>query len=533
MLYYQLACLAFCSAFFLHGRLQAQPLSATNLPIVLLETNSQPIDFQPIEVQINIIDNPGGLPNHPTDTPAQTCHATIRLRGNYSSGLPQKPYAIELKDPATGLDTSISVLGLPKEEDWILLANWNDKSFARNPLLFELSRRMGHWAPNTRHVEVLLNGAYQGIYTFCEKIKRDGDRVAVQKLSPNDNSLPELSGGYIFKHDYGWDFTTDNWHPAGCPDRWLNFEFDYPKAQDITPAQVDYLTGYLDDLETALFAPGFQDPQTGFRQYLDTGSWIDYFLLSELSGNVDAYKKSMYFHKDRGGLLKLGPVWDFDWAMKFLWENPFQNGAGWLYLVDPCSQDVLYVPYFQRLMKDTAFQQQVCARWQSLRLLQLDTVQVFGYIDSVAQVLDEAKDRHFQRWQCLGYDSGAPELPPYPTNYAGEVNKLKQFLRQRIAWMDLNLPVVACSTSVVPPAKTFEVSVLPNLGSGGFLLQASGLTGTGTAELFDATGRRCGQFSVVEGDTPLGLDGFPAGTYFLRINVDGKKLVRRLVVAGG
>jgi hypothetical protein len=511
------------------GSLHSQPLTATNLPLVLLETNGQNIDFEPVSIFVKIIDNGAGALNHPDDPPTLTTHATIRLRGNYSSILPQKPYALELKDPATGLDTAISVLGLPKEEDWILLANWNDKSFARNPLLFHLSRQLGRWAPHTVFVEVLLDGEYQGIYTFCEKIKRDANRVAIQKLTPQDNSLPKLSGGYIFKHDYGWDFTTDNWHPSGCQDRWLNFEFEYPKASEITQSQRDYLSGYLDDFEETLFSSHFQDPQTGYRQLIDADSWMDYFLLSELSGNVDAYKKSMYFHKDRDGLLQLGPVWDFDWAMKFLWENSFPNGAGWLYTIDPCTQDVLYVPYFQRLMKDTAFRQQVCDRWQALRLSHLDTVRVFQYIDSVALLLAEAKDRHFQQWKCLGYDSGAPELPPYPTTYEGEVHKLKQFLRQRIAWMDIHLPL-ACFTKTEQPVEDFEAAILPNFGNRLFTLRLKGIKKEGNAFVFDAAGRLCNAFSVKNGDNPLALEHFPAGVYFLKIKESDQSLTRRFVI---
>ncbi len=521
-----------CLALLAIAPLCAQTLTSTNLPIILLETNGQPIDFQKMNAGFKLIDNPAGQLNHPGDAPAYEGLISIRLRGNYSASLPQKPYAFETLDAATGLDTSVSLLGMPKEEDWILLATWNDKSFVRNALMFDLARSAGQWAPNTRHVEVLLNGEYHGIYVFCEKIKRDGDRVDIKKLTPDDNALPELSGGYIFKHDYGWDFATDNWSPQGCPDRQLNFEMVYPKIEDITPAQFDYLTGYLDDAEEALFSPDFDDPLTGYRQFLDVNSWVDYFLLSELSGNVDAFKKSMFYHKDRDSLLKMGPLWDFDWALKFLGENGFFNGAGWLYTVDPCSQDVLYVPYFLRLMEDSFFQQKVCARWQALRNEQLDTLNIFAYIDSSALALDDAKTRHFQRWQCLGYDSGAPEAPPYPGTYAGEVGKLKKFLRQRIAWMDANLPFVACETPIIDyPLKDWEITVLPTVGRGDFVVRAEGIPFSGlTANLFDARGMRCAQILLSNGENPLDLTAFPAGAYFLHIHKWDKRVLLRLVV---
>ena len=287
--------------------LHTQTLSSSKLPLVILQTGGLPISDNRIEAQLRIIDNPAGQPNRPDDPPAYTGATSIRLRGNYSASLPQKPYALELHG-TDGQDTSAALLGMPKEEDWILLATWNDKSFVRNSLMFELARRSGHWAPRTRHVEVLLNGQYQGIYVFCEKIKRDANRVDIKKLNPDDNELPALDGGYIFKHDYGWDFITDNWRPKFCSDRVLNFEWDYPKPEEITPEQRNYLVSYVDQMEKALFSPGFADSLSGYRAFLDLPSWVDYFLLSEFSGNVDAYKKSMFFHKDRGGLLSVHHV---------------------------------------------------------------------------------------------------------------------------------------------------------------------------------------------------------------------------------
>jgi CotH kinase protein len=262
-------------------------------------------------------------------------------------------------------------------------------------------------------------------------------------------------------------------------------------------------------------------------------SWLDYFLLGELSGNVDAYKKSMYYHKDRDSLLKLGPIWDFDWALKFLGENGFPNGAGWLYTIDPCTQDVLYVPYFKRLMEDSFFQNKVCERWESLRNGILDTTQIFNYIDSTAMVLDEAKTRHFQRWQCLGYDSGAPEAPPYPTTYAGEVQKLKRFLRQRIAWMDAKLPLVACDVPTVEPDEAFEIIVLPNVGKGDFLVRAKGIktaSGKLPASIFDARGVLLRKLFLANGDQPLDLNDLPSGAYFIQIETKPALIMRRLMV---
>lgn len=112
-----------------------------------------------------------------------------------------------------------SILGMPLENDWVLLANYNDKSFARNILPFHFFDSMGNYAPRTQLVDVVLNGEYQGIYLFGEKIKRDNNRVDVNKLEPTEISGIDVTGGYILKVDY-WD-NTDSWQlnhsPIGVP----------------------------------------------------------------------------------------------------------------------------------------------------------------------------------------------------------------------------------------------------------------------------------------------------------------------------
>jgi hypothetical protein len=495
------------------GGLSAQSTVASNLPLLLLDTDGQNIDQgSGITAQLKIIDNAGGQPNHPFDAPAYEGPVSIRIRGNFSAVLPQKPYGFETLDPATGLDTSVALLGMPPEEDWILLALWNDKSFVRNSLLFDLARKMGHYAPRTRHVEVLLNGQYEGLYVFCEKIKRDDQRVKLKKLTPADNTFPKISGGYIFKHDYANEWETQNWIPANCPDRRLNFETVYPRQSDISSAQFDYLRDYLDSVEIALLSPTFGDSLAGFRQFIDEPSWADYLLLNELAGNGDGYKKSMFFHKDRGERLRMGPIWDFDWAMKFFpWGPP--DASGWYYANEPCNEDVLIVPYFQRLMEDEGFHQAAACRWATLRTGLLDTTYLFGYIDSVAAVADAAQIRHFARWDCLGYDSGAPEVPPYPSTYAGEVEKLKQWFRLRVDWMDSQwLPVACTSQSAQPWASQGAAQVFPNPASDFFEIKIG--SPWERAVLRNALGQPVRVFVFGE---KMRLAGLPSGVYALEV----------------
>ena len=177
--------------------------SESNLPIVLIETNGQEIVDEPsIIADMKIISNGNGMTNHVEDVANNyNGKITIEYRGNFSQLLPQKPYKIETKD-AMNVDLDVSLLGMPAEHEWVLIPNYNDKSLVRNALASKLFADMGHYASRNQFCEVVLNGNYQGIYLFMEKIKRDPNRVAIAKLQPNENTGLNLTGGYIIKSDY-------------------------------------------------------------------------------------------------------------------------------------------------------------------------------------------------------------------------------------------------------------------------------------------------------------------------------------------
>jgi hypothetical protein len=165
------------------GFSQVPGISSSNLPLVVINTNGQSIqDVAKIAANMKIIFNGSGKLNTPSD-PGNVYNGNvgIEIHGAYSATFPQKSYGIESKDKA-GNKLNVSLLGMPEENDWILLANYNDKTFMRNMLAFEISRRLGHYAPRTQLVEVILNNEYRGIYILTEKIKRDKGRVNIAKL---------------------------------------------------------------------------------------------------------------------------------------------------------------------------------------------------------------------------------------------------------------------------------------------------------------------------------------------------------------
>lgn len=424
--------------------------SESSLPIVNIETANGAVivDEPKITAHMKIINNTGGI-NKVTDTATDYDGLIgIELRGTYSQRLPQKPYGIETRD-SLGQNNNVSIMGLPVENDWILLANYNEKTFVRNPVSFHLFQSMGHYAPRSKLCEVVLNGSYEGIYLFTEKIKRDNDRVNIARLDSDDNAGDSLTGGYIFKIDYYNN--TDSWmgsySPIDYPGAEIHYVYHDPAADELTSQQKNYIQTFVNTFETVLYSNDYKDPANGYRKYLNVQSFIDYFIIGEISRNVDAYKKSRFYFKDRnknGGFIHSGPVWDFDWAWLYLVDGCGHFGAtdcsGWAYRIDECYPWPTPSGWIVRLMQDENFVDAVYTRYFELRETILSNQYIHHYIDSVALLVEDAQARHYRRWNILGTDVGAPEHPPIPDTYAGEISRLKEWIDKRLSWLDDNMP---------------------------------------------------------------------------------------------
>lgn len=451
----------------------------SNLPIVVINTNNQTIPNEPqIMADMGIIYNGVGVRNHMTD-PFNHYNGKIgiEIRGNYSASLPQKPYRVETWD-INGNAIDVPLLGMPAENDWALLATYNDKSFVRNTLANHLFDTMGHYATRSEFVEVVLNGEYQGIYMLSETIKRDNDRVDVAKLNPTDITYPQITGGYIIKTDY-WD-NTNSWQtsysPIDHPGYQIHLVYDYPSPTVIVPQQQTYIQTFIYDMETALYGPNFTDTSNGYRKYISERSFMDYFYVNELARNVDGYKKSCYYYKEKDdsagniGKLKAGPVWDFDWAWKDIWDcSIFQatDGSGWSHHINDCATDNYSPGWMIRFLQDTTFANELNCRWFDLRRNILDTTYMFHYIDSMAAYLNEAQQRHYAYWGHMGSATGTPEIQAPRQSYQQEIDSLKSWITRRIVWMDANMPgtLNGCSfTSIneTPALNNSPANAYPN-----------------------------------------------------------------------
>ncbi|MBK7149978.1 MAG: CotH kinase family protein [Bacteroidetes bacterium] len=416
---------------------------STNLPIIRINTFGQAIPDDPkIPVDFQVIDNGYGQLNYDTNTVFSFQHRIgIELRGSSSQWAPKVPYGFETWD-ALNNDVDTSFLGFPSQSDWILSPSYYDKTLMRNVLSYDIFNKMGHYATRTKYCELFLNGDYQGIYIVMEKIKRDEERVDIAKLTAADTIGDQLTGGYIYKIDKFTGSGGDGFYSAFPPSNptgdAIYYQYEYPSQLELQPQQADYLERYVDSFETALFGPDFADPEYGFRRYASEQSFIDYMLLNEMSKNVDGYRLSTYFHKDKqskGGKIKAGPAWDFDITWKNADYCQAEIDTGWAYNLNYVCSGAAVPAHWERMLQDTLFRARVKCRWNALSSQFLHTDSLFAYIDSTASWIDSAQQRNFVKWPILGVPTW-PEPQPLPQTYAAQIQRLKSWITTRFAWMD-------------------------------------------------------------------------------------------------
>lgn len=439
--------------------------TSSNLPIFIINANSTIIDDPKVVANLTIINNNNGQRNYISDsTTDYNGRIGIELRGQTSQLLfDKKSYGFETWD-SNNEDLSVSLLGLPEESDWILYGPFSDKTMIRNVLIYELSNQIGRYASRTKYCELVLNGEYQGIYVLMEKIKRDKNRVNIAKLNPDEITPPDISGGYILRLDKYNENDQNLFHSAFTDANVLmQYQVIYPKNDNLQPEQFQYIQNFMYDFEAALRGDDYQNPDIGFRKYIDVNSFVDFLLLNELGRNPDAYRISTYFHKehdDNGGKLKMGPAWDFNLAMGNANFCLGGESTGWvLNYNQACPDDYWLLGYWwDRLLTDKAFSAQVAERWKTLRQTTFKVDTIHQMIDDYANQLNEAQNRNFQKWDILNEWI-------WPNNYVGgtyqnEVDYLKDWFGKRVAWMDKNIDEI--SAQVQSSSSTPEFKIYPN-----------------------------------------------------------------------
>lgn len=411
----------------------------SSLPIIVLNTNNVTIPNDPkIPGTIEVFDN--GVFNRLTDVPSHSGYMGIETRGSSSQGFPKKSFGFETRDEF-GDDEAIELLGLPEEEDWILYAPYTDKSLLRDALTYELGRRTGHYAPRTVFVELILNGDYHGIYCLEEKIKRDKNRVNITKLDPEDVIGDEITGGYMLKIDRddgpGTYFVSN--YKGTDINQEIRVVLEDPEGEDLVPEQLNYIQGYFNAFEDALYGSDFADDALGYRRYINLESFVDFFLVNELGHNVDGYRLSSFFYKDRNSkdsTFHMGPLWDFNLAYGNVNYCASERTEGWAFEDSgSCGNTPLW---WERMLQDTVFVNAIRCRMNELRENVLHPDTILQYLDEQASSFENAYQRNYERWPILG-------VYIWPnwfigSTYTEEVDFMKTWVQQRLVWLDENLP---------------------------------------------------------------------------------------------
>ncbi|MBI4755906.1 MAG: CotH kinase family protein [Betaproteobacteria bacterium] len=340
----------------------------------------------------------------------------VRGRGNSTWDMPKKGYRIKLASKTQLLD-------MPADDDWLLLANYADKTLMRNHVAMELSRRFGMaYTPRLRYVELYLNGEYRGNYLLGEHIKVARDRVNITKMEAADNAEPAVSGGYLLEIDAPDYLAPDDVY---FMTRWqIIFNIKSPSNSKITAAQKAWVANHVQQVEDVIYSNYFDDPVNGYARYVDVDSLIDWFLINEIFKNQDArWYSSVYWHKDRGGKLRMGPAWDFDLGAGNVDFSRARYPTGWWVRQSDWIEQMFYDPLFQAKVKN---------RWNQLKRTQIDTI--FDYVDQTAVQIDASQKQNFKRWPIL--DKYVWPNAVVKGTYPKEVKYLKDWLKTRIQWMD-------------------------------------------------------------------------------------------------
>ncbi len=359
----------------------------------------------------------------------------IHVRGATSRNFLKKQYALELRGDDEDGDDDRPLLGLPSGSDWVLSDPVTyDRALIRNALAFALSNRIGRYAPRTRFAEVFMvdDGGdvraetFLGFFTLIEKIDRDAERVNVSRLPGSAAVEPAMTGGFILRIDKG----VPDFAAAG---RWL--QFVYPDAGDMglpeRRPQLDFIRAFIDGFGQAASAADFTHPATGqhYSEFIDVDAWIDHNIINALAKNVDGLRYSAYFHKDRGGRLAAGPVWDFDRSFGTPYDRRAVEPEEWN-LTWSDATDYFNEGWWRLLFRDPDFRARYRARFTALLNREFSPDALDRLVDGMAAEVGDAADRNFRRWT---------DAPPLDGSHAAEIAALKDFLRRRVAWIKTRL----------------------------------------------------------------------------------------------
>lgn len=398
----------------------------------LVELSADGRETIPVSFKLFVPDEDNPAAVRLSDEPELTAQAELRYRGHSSRTFDKPSYQVKFTQEDRVTSEDHDLLGMGEGSSWAMNGPFLDKTLLRNYVAMSAFGEVMSAAPDVRLVEVFVNDTYQGVYVLMETVRRGENRVDIKKSDPKSAAT-----SFIVKRDW-YSGDSETLRDFLYKDRVATqpMVIVYPSEATITDAQREWIRRELNQFEKSLYSYDYDTGNYGYWNYIDVDSFIDYFLVNELSLNVDSGKLSTYFYRDLGGKLTIGPLWDYNNSFNDYIENDLSNYNGFA---------LMRSPLFFMLLKDERFVERTIDRYKELRKGALSDETLISTIDSAAAYLEPARNRNYLVW---GY-SFDPELVTAneklspdernPKNYDEALAQLKGTLLERTAWLDVNI----------------------------------------------------------------------------------------------
>lgn len=405
----------------------------TTLPVIYIDTKETRVTKENKSwASIAVLNaEEDGSAHSVMEQPDESFSITINYRGASSySQFDKKQYRIKFyKKEGSSKAKDYEFLGMGANSEWVLNGPFLDKTLMRNHLFYDIGREILEWAPDSRYVEVFVDGEYKGVYLAVEPVTNGASRLRLSEFG-----LLTGATSYMVKRDrIGTEENPLNTYGKEIGATYNELYIGYPSQKKLTEPQREWIEQDINRVEKVLYGENFADPKTGYAAYIDVDSFVNYYILNEVAMIEDAGNLSTYIYKELGGKLQI-TVWDFNNGYdNYQWfaqdyEEFFAQDNSW----------------FSRLLQDRSFVDCVVARYRELRQDIFTEEYFFSLLDSYEQILGEAIERNFAVW---GYTFSMDLLSDVvneqgeiitrdPQSYEEAVVQLRTAIQKRFAFLD-------------------------------------------------------------------------------------------------
>lgn len=417
-------------------------MHSARLPAVFLETDSGSMEMLNADKDY---EEKGRIVMFDTEGNVACVDKLDRIsgRGNSTWAYKKKSYGIRLKNRA-------DLCGMGSADNWVLLSNVDDRAYIRNKITYDMAIAAGMaGSPESQYIDLYINHSYHGMYQLCEKIEIDPERVAIADLEAENKKYnskdmesyghfeterqkgmvfptepQDLTGGYLLERDVLEKYCAE---VSGFYTECLKNLYTIKSPSYASQAEVDYISGFVNDMEKAVASEDGINPDTGisYMNYIDMRSFAQKYIVEELTKNNGGGATSSFFYKPRDSVsskIFAGPVWDYDKA--------YANLDG----INESAQDLCYLmlrgsdptTLFMCLNRHPEFRHEVSACYEEFFADYIETIQN-EKIDEYLTEIDAAKDMDLIRWKEIYGES---------LDYEYEIQRIRDFLSARKAFLD-------------------------------------------------------------------------------------------------